>query len=72
MNVLAVGEMSPHELDVSPSSSPQEGRDSLSPMNETPVKIPPFNNSLLNGSIFPALANADFFTKLRAKVLFIC
>ncbi|VDD89426.1 unnamed protein product [Enterobius vermicularis] len=63
----AVGEMSPHELDVSPSSSPQEGRDSLSPMNETPVKIPPFNNSLLNGSIFPALANADFFTKLRAK-----
>uniref|UniRef100_A0A915AVQ4 C2H2-type domain-containing protein n=1 Tax=Parascaris univalens TaxID=6257 RepID=A0A915AVQ4_PARUN len=64
-----VGEMSPHELDESPSSSPQEGRDSISPSVEgSPIKAPLLSNNLLNGSIFPALGNADaLFTKLRSK-----
>lgn len=64
-----VGEMSPHELEESPSSSPQEGRDSASPsLDVSPVKASLFNNNILNGSIFPALGNADsLFSKLRTK-----
>ncbi|VDM41068.1 unnamed protein product [Toxocara canis] len=66
-----VGEMSPHELDESPSSSPPEGgRDSVSPsVDGSPVKTTAlFNSNILNGSIFPALGNADaLFSKLRSK-----
>ncbi|MFH4981715.1 hypothetical protein AB6A40_008424 [Gnathostoma spinigerum] len=64
-----VGEMSPHELDDSPSSSPQEGRESISPNADvTPVKPSVFNSGLLNGSIFPQINGTEtLFSKLKQK-----
>lgn len=67
-----VGEMSPRELEGSPSVSPPEACGNESPPAEqTHVKNSLFGNGngLLDGSIFPAtLNNTDSLFRFTAKV----
>ncbi|EJW85414.1 hypothetical protein WUBG_03673, partial [Wuchereria bancrofti] len=66
-----VGEMSPRELEESPSVSPPEGCGNESPRGEqTHIKSSLFGNGngLLDGSIFPAtLNNTDSLFRFTAK-----
>ncbi|KAK6110564.1 Zinc finger C2H2 type family protein [Brugia pahangi] len=66
-----VGEMSPRELEESPSVSPQDGCGNESPRGEqTHIKSSLFGNGngLLDGSIFPAtVSNTDSLFRFTAK-----
>ncbi|VDN01048.1 unnamed protein product [Thelazia callipaeda] len=63
-----VGEMSPGELEGSPSVSPPEACGNESPPSEqTNIKNSLFSNSLLNGSIFPALNSTDNLFRFATK-----
>uniref|UniRef100_A0A183CVM1 C2H2-type domain-containing protein n=1 Tax=Gongylonema pulchrum TaxID=637853 RepID=A0A183CVM1_9BILA len=64
-----VGEMSPQELEGSPSASPPEACDSETSSSElTSVKGSLFGNGIMNGSIFPAtLRNSENFLRFGAK-----
>ncbi|VDN89922.1 unnamed protein product [Brugia pahangi] len=69
-----VGEMSPRELEESPSVSPQDGCGNESPRGEqTHIKSSLFGNGngLLDGSIFPAtVSNTDSLFRFTAKADF--